>query len=161
MTVSFSPPNMPIFILIYIFFFLRPHLWPMEVPRPGVKSEMQLPAYTTATATQDPSRICDLDHSSWQCGILKPLSKARDWTRILMDTSWVHYCWATKGTPESNFWNYSPVRRLDTARVLTTSVLLFTPSQTSQVGVTVWDLWCNEHPNSAPILAPAVTITIA
>ena len=28
----------------------------MEVPRLGVESELQLPAYTTATATLDPSR---------------------------------------------------------------------------------------------------------
>ena len=28
--------------------FLRPHLWHMEVPRLGAKSELQLPAYTTA-----------------------------------------------------------------------------------------------------------------
>ena len=32
----------------------------MEVPRPGVQLELQPPAYTTATATQDPSRICNL-----------------------------------------------------------------------------------------------------
>ena len=30
----------------------------MEVPRLGVESELQLPVYTTATATKDPSRIC-------------------------------------------------------------------------------------------------------
>ena len=34
-------------------------------------------AYTTATAMPDPSRLCDLHHSSWQCWILDPLSKAR------------------------------------------------------------------------------------
>ena len=32
--------------------------------------------------------------------ILNPLSKAGDGTHILMDTSWVHYCWATTGTPK-------------------------------------------------------------
>ena len=39
------------------FFFcsLGPHSWHMEVPRLGVKSEVQLLAYTTNTATQDPS----------------------------------------------------------------------------------------------------------
>ena len=31
----------------------------MEVPRLGVELELQLPAYTTATATWDPSRTCD------------------------------------------------------------------------------------------------------
>ena len=56
----------------------------MAVPRLGVESELQLPAYTPAT--QDPSRICDLHHSSRQCQILNPLSKARDRTSILMDT---------------------------------------------------------------------------
>ena len=32
----------------------------------GVKSELQLPAYTTATATWDPCHICNLYHSSGQ-----------------------------------------------------------------------------------------------
>ena len=59
----------------------------MEVPRLGVESELQLLAYTTATATPDLSCVCDLHHSSRQCPILNPLSKARDQTHILMDTS--------------------------------------------------------------------------
>ena len=63
----------------------------MEVPRLRVESELQLPAYTTATATQDLSRVCDLHHSSQQHRILNPLSKAMDRTHILMDTSWVPY----------------------------------------------------------------------
>ena len=76
----------------------------MEVSRLGVKSELQLPACTTAYATQDPSYICDLHHSFQQQQILNPLSKAGDGTRILMDTSWVHYLWATKQTPNGVFW---------------------------------------------------------
>ena len=66
-------------------------LWPMEVPRQGVELELQLPAYTTATATWDPSRFCDLCCSSWQGQMLNPLREAGDGTRILMDTSLVHY----------------------------------------------------------------------
>ena len=31
----------------------------MEVPRPGVELELQLPAYATATAAPDLSPICD------------------------------------------------------------------------------------------------------
>ena len=58
--------------------FLGPHMQHMEVPRLGVASELHLLASTTATATQDPSRVCDLDHSSRQHWILNPLSKARD-----------------------------------------------------------------------------------
>ena len=34
------------------------------IPRLGIKSELQLPAYTTATAVRDLSHICDLHHSS-------------------------------------------------------------------------------------------------
>ena len=35
-------------------------LWHMEVPRLGVKAELQLQAYATATAMEDPSHICEL-----------------------------------------------------------------------------------------------------
>ena len=56
----------------------------MEVPRLGVQSELQLPAYTTATAMQDPSHVCDLHQSSQQHQILNPLSEAREQTRNLM-----------------------------------------------------------------------------
>ena len=60
----------------------------MEVPRLGVKSELQLPAYTEATAMPDASRVCDLHHSPWELQILNPLSEARGrQTCILMDTS--------------------------------------------------------------------------
>ena len=46
----------------------------------------------------DPSHMCNLHHSSQQCQILNPLSRARDQTCLLMDTIWFHYCWATMGT---------------------------------------------------------------
>ena len=67
-------------------FSLGLHSQHMEVPRLGVESELQLPAYTTATATATPdlSLISDLHHSS--------LSEARDQTPILMHTNWVCYC---------------------------------------------------------------------
>ena len=52
----------------------------MEIPRQGVESELLLPAYITATATRDPSHICDLHHSSQQHWILNPLSEARNRT---------------------------------------------------------------------------------
>ena len=38
-------------------------------------------------------------HSSQQCWILNPLSEARDRTCVLMDTSRIHFHWATTGTP--------------------------------------------------------------
>ena len=49
----------------------------MDIPRLGVEMKLQLPAYATATATQDPSHICDLYRSLWQHQILNLLSKAR------------------------------------------------------------------------------------
>ena len=77
--------------LFFFFSFLGPHLRHVEVPRLGVKSELQLPADTTATATPDWSHVFDLHHSSWQCEILNPLSKARDRTRNLMVPSRIHF----------------------------------------------------------------------
>ena len=62
-----------------------------EVPRLGVELELQLLAYTTATAMPDPSHICELHYSSQQHWIFNPLSEARDGTCILMNTSWVCY----------------------------------------------------------------------
>ena len=69
----------------------------MEVPRLEVKSELELPVYTTATETQDLRHV--LHHSSWQHRIVNPLSKARDWAGILMDTSQVRFHRATMGIP--------------------------------------------------------------
>ena len=66
-----------------------PGLWQLEVLRLGAESEWPLPAYVTAPATPDAGCTCDLHHSSWQHGILKPLSEARDGTHILANTSQV------------------------------------------------------------------------
>ena len=78
------------FCFCLVFAFLGRYSRRMEVPRLGVELELQLPAYTTATAMPDPSRSCNLHHSSQQCWILNPLSKAGDRTCILMDPSRVH-----------------------------------------------------------------------
>ena len=89
-----------LFIFIFIFCFLELHLWHIKVPRLGVKSELELPDYTTATATPDLSCVCDLHHSSQQHWILNPLSEARDGTRHLKVTSWIRFHCAMMGTPE-------------------------------------------------------------
>ena len=87
------------YFILFIFCFRGLHLRQMEVPRLGVKSELQLPAYTTGTATRDPSYICDPHHSSWQGWILNPLSKVWDQTHVLIGNSWVCYHCTTTGTP--------------------------------------------------------------
>jgi len=69
----------------------------MEVGRLGVESELQPPAYTTATAPQDLSHVCD--HSSRQCRILNPRSEARDRNRNLVVPNQIGFCCATMGTP--------------------------------------------------------------
>ena len=97
-----------LYIFTHLHFFLSfvfsgPHLRHMKVPRLGVQSELQLPAYARATAMPDPSHVCDLHHSSWQCRIPKPLRKARDWTHNVMVPSWICFCCATMGTPTFTF----------------------------------------------------------
>ena len=71
-------------LLLLLLLFLGPLQRHMEVPRLGVESELQPPAYTRATATRDPSHVCNLHHSSRQRRIVNPLSKGRDRTRNLM-----------------------------------------------------------------------------
>ena len=91
-------------VLIYLFIyfcFLGPPSWPMEVPKLGVESELQLPTYSTATAKQHPCCVCTLHHSSQQYRIANPLSAVRDRTGILMYTSQIHFCCTTMGTPTS------------------------------------------------------------
>ena len=74
---------------LYLSLFSGLHMQHVEIPRLWVKSELQLPAYMTATAMWDPSCTCDLCHSSQHCQILNPLSEYRDQTHILMYTSWI------------------------------------------------------------------------
>ena len=65
-----------LFFFFYFFVFLELYLWHMEVPRLGNRIR---------------AVAASLCHSSRQCWFLNPLSKARDRTRVLMDTSWVCY----------------------------------------------------------------------
>ena len=89
-------------LLFFFFFFgllLGPYLQHMEVPRLGVESELQLPAYTIATAISDPSHVCDLHHTPQQHQILNSLSEARDRTCNLIVPSGICFCCAMIGTP--------------------------------------------------------------
>ena len=90
---------------LWVFFFssssfLLLHLWHMEDPRLGVKLELQLPAYATATPTHDPSRVCDPHRSQWQSRILNPLREARDQTGNLTVPSRIHFTCSMMGTPD-------------------------------------------------------------
>ena len=87
LSLSFLPSLPPSFLPLSFCHFRAA---PTEIPRLGVESELQLPAYTRATATQDLSHVCNLHHNSRQRQIFNPLSKARDRTQVLMDTSRIH-----------------------------------------------------------------------
>ena len=83
----------------YYFFLFWRHLQHVEVPELGVESELQLLAYTAATATSDWSHVFNLHSSYRPPWIPHPLSKARDQTRILTDTSQIHFHCAIIGIP--------------------------------------------------------------
>ena len=83
-------------LILFCFFFGGGTPWTYGGSR---ARGLQLPAYTTATATPDLSCICNLHHSSQQRRILNSLREARDRTRVLRDSSWIRFCCVTMGTP--------------------------------------------------------------
>ena len=105
--------------------FLGPHPQPMEVPRLGAELELQLSACTTATAMPDPS-------------------KARDQTYVLIDTSQIHFRWATMGTPEST----TLENKFQSESFTFSKILMYEPSCdlpnkkiTSHLIAWTWSLW--------------------
>ena len=85
-------------LLLSLFVFLGLHPRHVEVPWLGVKSELYSLAYATATATPDPSWVCNLHYCSQHHWILNPLGEARDQTCVFMDTSQICFCWAMMKT---------------------------------------------------------------
>ena len=67
--------------------FLGPHLWHIEVPRLGVKSELQLLAYTTAT-TQDPSQALSMTCDTMAHSNIRSLTHLAR-TGIKPTSSWI------------------------------------------------------------------------
>ena len=91
------------------FFFFRPT--PIAYGSSQARGRIRAVA-ATATAMWDPSRNCDLHYSSWQHRTLNPLSKARDQTWVLMDTSCV--CSLLSYVGNSLCWNSSEKEALST-----------------------------------------------
>ena len=100
-TLSQVVPELDLLFGGFFVFFLGLCPQHLEISRPGTESELQLPAYIKDTAMPDPSHICSLHHSLWQCWIFNLLSEARDRTHIFIDTSWVHNLLSHNGN--SNF----------------------------------------------------------
>ena len=111
----------------------------MDVPRLGIESELQLPAYTTATTMLGPSHICNLHQSAWQHRILNLLSQARDWTPFLMDTSRIYFCCTMTGTPTPEVFCW--VICLETASYLPTIHSAFTHKKHSIFSPTCQSAW--------------------
>ena len=100
----------------FFFFFFsslesHPGVWRhLEVPRLGVKSEPQLPVYTTATATWDPSHICDLHRRAhgnagslthWGRPEFEPTSS---WILVRLVNHWSHEGNFLDAFFKPNFW---------------------------------------------------------
>ena len=83
------PSFLPLSVFLFLPSFLSSfslHLRHMEAPRLGVKSKLQLLAYSTAIAALYLRCICYLSCSLWLCQTLNPVSEARDQTHNIVDT---------------------------------------------------------------------------
>ena len=83
-----GPSGPTVKLHFHVFFLFRVHLRYREVPRLGVKSELQPLPQPQQRQIQTASETC---RSLWQCRIFNPLSESRDPTGILMDASQVLY----------------------------------------------------------------------
>ena len=87
-----------LYFLLYIFFVFC-LFWATPAAYGGSQARGPIGTIATSLPTADPSRICDLHHSSQQRQILNPLSEARDRACNLMVPSQIHFHCTTKGTP--------------------------------------------------------------
>ena len=86
MICSYFPIEMLFYLKIFFFLFkARPVAYGGTLSRGPIRAVAA--GLVTATATQDPSRVCNLHHSSQQCQNFNSLREARDRTHVLMDGS--------------------------------------------------------------------------
>ena len=74
-----------IFLSFFFFLMAEPKAYGISQARGWIRAAAV--TYATATATRNLRHICNLYHSLQQCQVLDPLSEARAWTHILMDTA--------------------------------------------------------------------------
>ena len=92
-----------IYLFVYLLLFFRA----APVAYGGSQARGWFGAVTTSlhhshrNSGSDPP-VFDLHHSLWQHRILNPPIEAKDWTCIIMDTSWILLHWATR-TPCLSF----------------------------------------------------------
>ena len=74
----------------------------VEVPRLRVESELQLPAYATATGTLHPSCICNLHHKDISKDT--PLVSSRTWTLVYPVALMYASSYSSNSTPSLYLW---------------------------------------------------------
>ena len=102
MSQSCIPGIIPTWSNYFILFMLMaiPVAYGSSQARFWIRAAAAILLQRHSNARSEPHWQTDTHHSSWQCQILNPLSKARGQTTcVLMNTSQVHYQWATIGTP--------------------------------------------------------------
>ena len=91
------------FSFFLFFSFLGPHPWHMEVPRLGGKSELQLPAYTTALPYQIWAASANNAAACGNTGSLTHWARPENEPASLWILVEFLTHWATTGTPEFIF----------------------------------------------------------
>ena len=87
--------------LFFFFWFLGPHPWHMKYQtRDQMSCSCRPTPQPQPLGIQATSVIYTTAQSNTWSLILNPLSRARDWTHILIDTSWICFHWATTRTPK-------------------------------------------------------------
>ena len=88
-----------LFFYFYFLDFLGPLPQHLKVPRLGVESAVaaSLP-YSHSNAGSEPRLWCTPQLTATP----NALSKTRDWTHVLMDSSWFHYHWIYFKCQDSN-----------------------------------------------------------
>ena len=135
------------FFFFFFFFFLGLHPWHMEIPGIRVKSELQLPAYTTATGTRDLRCIFNLHYSLWQHQIPNPVSRpgiepVSSWI-LGMDTRYSGY--SSKSLEEKKYFNRIGLYKEQVEKILDLSVgLVFEERWWGLVIAKVLSLLCSQ-----------------
>ena len=82
--------------------FLELHPQHMGVSMLGIKSELQLLVAVTATATWDPSHVCNLRATLDP----QPTERGQGLNPHPLDNSWICFCCTTVGTPNTGSLTY-------------------------------------------------------
>ena len=139
------------FFFFFFFFFLGPQVWHMEVLRLGRESELQLPAYTTATATWPGIK----PETSWI--LIRFITAESRWE--LLDHLFLTECHLTRSTLLDKCQHISALgpRPLQTLASLS-SVILGIPCSSSglkQLCLLTWASICRLYCNGSPcVLMP-------